>query len=448
MEPDNKPPTEIDLDCQLPKGRNPVPRLIVVAVVIVVLAGGSLIYGLISRAYASKEQHKVTQDLAAEPATSSRAAIEAHDGSSPALKSVSAAYGASTNPAQAPTNPFNPIPTQPAAGVYPGQQPYPYAYPPPPSTYEPTNPAYSTPQSSPLEQLRDEQQRKELQAEIDARNAPTTVAPHPPTSPTVNTPGAEPDLSQLAGLLNLPAGNPLGSQRLPTSAEPKTSETDLSGKQTFQKDDGEGDYLKAVRTDPISKFEIQQGSKIPASLDQKAVSDIPGELTATVRRDVMDSLTGKYVLIPIGSKLIGEYNSQIGYAQGRLEVVWTRVIFPDTTYLDLGRMNAHAADGASGLKDITDNHLKRLIAGAVLSSVLSAGFQISQNRSGNSSVLAYPTTGQIAAASVGQQASQLGQELTQRNLRVQPTLKIRAGDEFFVFVKRDLIFQQPYQRRF
>jgi type IV secretion system protein TrbI len=150
-------------------------------------------------------------------------------------------------------------------------------------------------------------------------------------------------------------------------------------------------------------------------------------------------------MIPAGSRLVGEYNSSVGYGQSRVQVIWAAIYFPDGSHIDLDRMPSHAADGSSGLKDQVDNHLKRLVGGVVLSSMLAAGLQISQNRT-NGSVLAYPSTGQVTASAVGTQASELGQQMTNRNLNVQPTLKIRPGEIFAVSVTRDMLFSGPYER--
>jgi len=224
------------------------------------------------------------------------------------------------------------------------------------------------------------------------------------------------------------------------------SQNDQSGKRQFTNgDDGVGDdYLKTTRTPPLSPWVVQRGTVIPAALPNKLVSDLPGDLIAEVVRDVYDSPSQKYVEIPAGSRLVGEYNSSVSYGQNRVQIVWTAVYFPDGSFIDLGRMPSHSADGATGLKDQTDNHWKRVIAGVALSSILSAGLQVSQNRT-NGSVLTYPSTGQVIASGVGSQASQLGEQLTNRNLNIQPTLKIRPGEIFAVSVKKDIIFPGPYE---
>ena len=89
------------------------------------------------------------------------------------------------------------------------------------------------------------------------------------------------------------------------------------------------DYLKSTRTPPLSRFEIQAGWEIPAALEQGLNSDLPGELKALVMSNVYDTATGQYLLIPQGARLVGSYNSRVGYGQSGVQVAWQRVIFPD-----------------------------------------------------------------------------------------------------------------------
>lgn len=203
------------------------------------------------------------------------------------------------------------------------------------------------------------------------------------------------------------------------------------------------DYLSSTRTKPFSKYEIKAGWEIPAVLEQDINSDLPGELKALVRSNVYDTATGKYLLIPQGSRLVGTYDSAIGFGQKRLEVVWNRIIFPDASWVDLGGMLGQDAHGSAGLSHDVDNHYKRLVGFAVLTSVFSAGFQLSQAQ--RTSVLQTPTAGQIAASAAGQEISQVGSEITRRNLNVQPTIKAPIGYKFNVRVNRDILFDGPYE---
>ena len=202
------------------------------------------------------------------------------------------------------------------------------------------------------------------------------------------------------------------------------------------------DYLKSTRTAPLSRYEIKAGWEIPAVLEQALNSDLPGELKALVSSNVYDTASGRYLLIPQGSRLVGVYNSRIGYGQDGVQVIWDRVIYPDGSSLDLSGMIGQDAHGFSGFRDKVDRHYTRLIGFAVLTSLFAAASEISQNQ--NRSLLTYPSPAQVAGSAVGQQASDLGAQITRRNLNVQPTIKVAVGYRFNVRVNRDILFDAPY----
>jgi type IV secretion system protein VirB10 len=206
------------------------------------------------------------------------------------------------------------------------------------------------------------------------------------------------------------------------------------------------DYLKSTRTAPISPYEIKAGWEIPAVMEQALNSDLPGEVKALVMSNVYDTATGRYILIPQGARLVGEYNSQLGYGQDGLQVVWNRVIYPDGSSLDLNGMLGQDAHGLSGFRDKVDRHYKRLLGFAVLTSLFAAASQVSQNQ--NRSVLTYPSPGEVAGSAIGQQMSDLGAQITRKNLNVQPTIKIPVGYRFNVRVSRDVLFDAPYKPMF
>jgi len=202
-------------------------------------------------------------------------------------------------------------------------------------------------------------------------------------------------------------------------------------------------YLKSTRTDALSRYEIKAGWDIPATLEQAIDSDLPGDVKALVRSNVYDTATGRYLLIPQGARLLGTYNSVISYGQARVQVVWTRIIFPDGSSINLDGMSGHDNQGRAGFKDQVNNHYARLVGFAVLTSAFAAGLELSQRQ--NSSLLTTPTAGQTASAAVGQQLTELGAEVTRRNLNIQPTIKIRVGYKFTVRVNRDMLFGAPYE---
>jgi type IV secretion system protein VirB10 len=203
------------------------------------------------------------------------------------------------------------------------------------------------------------------------------------------------------------------------------------------------DYLASTRTAPISRYEIKAGWEIPAVLEQSLNSDLPGELKALVTSNVYDTATGMYLLIPQGSRLVGHYDSRISFGQDGVQVVWSRIIYPDASSIDLDGMLGLDSHGNAGLRDKVDHHYARLVGFSALTSLFTAAYAISQQR--NQSVLVNPSAGQIASGAVGQELSQTGAQMTRRNLNVQPTIKVPAGYKFTVRVNRDILFEAPYE---
>jgi type IV secretion system protein TrbI len=466
---DSTPSEGIDLVDPVPQGRSAISSrlrysLWAFGIAMGLIIVGGMMFRLIKKG--ADDKAKQTAQYASEPATSNRQTVEKRQANSETATSPS-------NPKQQP----EPV----AAANDPGA-----ATSHPELEHAPDNQVVQStppsPQATMQEQAQRDAERQAYQEEIAARKAPTSYqayialtsagAPGAPqglspasSAPDYMPPGLPPPPA--TGLESTKQGSPndlaalgkkLGLVRTSTSEPGNYSAQNAQGEKSdflsgTDAPNPTDDYLKATRVDPLSEFEIQQGSVIPAVMPLGVNSDTPGQVTAETRVDVNDALCGVtrkdgsvhcYVLIPHGSKLVGEYNSNVSYGQNRMQVVWTRVIFPDSSSLDLGRMSGHSADGSAGLKDEVDDHWKSKIAGIALTSVLSAGLAVSQNRS-NNSVLQYPSTGQVIGASVGQSASQLGQELTQRNFNRQPTLVIRPGQKFLVYVKKDIIFPSPYE---
>lgn len=194
---------------------------------------------------------------------------------------------------------------------------------------------------------------------------------------------------------------------------------------------------------PLSTFQINAGTIIPANLVTPINSDLPGHIIAKVRRNVYDTATGNYLLIPQGSTLIGMYDSQVTYGQSRVLIVWSRLIFPDSSSFDLQRMPGADLVGVAGLSDQVDNHYFRIFSSALMFSLFGAAGQLSQPQSSNSQL----TSQQIIYGTIGQQMGQTATQLVAKNMNIQPTLKIRPGVDFNVFLTRDMVLQAPYSFR-
>jgi len=283
----------------------------------------------------------------------------------------------------------------------------------------------------------DKRLQLEYQREQEAIAAPTRVALAGGVqgAPVSSQPSV--DLTQIQSLLQGLLGTSAGSAQT-FAAKPANpgNQNNTILAELQQK-------LVSTRTSPGGRYEIKAGWNIPAILEQDINSDLPGEIRALVRENVYDTATGRYLLIPQGARLLGTYNSQVAYGQEVVQVVWSRIIFPDASSIDLNGMVGQDASGASGFRDDVDHHYKRLVGMGLLTSAFSAALQMSQSHRG--STLEYPGVGETAGSAVGQQMSQLGIDVTRRNLDVQPTIKVRAGYRFNVRVNRDLVLDRPYQ---
>lgn len=203
----------------------------------------------------------------------------------------------------------------------------------------------------------------------------------------------------------------------------------------LQRDPAKDVYLNAKREAPRSRTEIKAGSVIPAVMIGGINSDLPGQIVGQVSRNVYDTASGRYLLIPAGAKVVGVYDSRVTNGQSRVLVAWERIIFPDGSSISIGGMPGTDQAGYSGFRDKVDRHTLRIFRDALFLSVISAGAQLSQPQNSNGDLNA----SQIATAALGQQFSQVGAEMIRRNMNIQPTLKIRPGYQFNVMITKDVI---------
>lgn len=194
---------------------------------------------------------------------------------------------------------------------------------------------------------------------------------------------------------------------------------------------------------PASPYQVMAGTVIAGALVTGIKSDLPGDVIATVTEPIYDTATGKFLLIPQGSRILGKYNSQVSYGQSRVQVVWNRIILPDTSSLTLDNLIGTDPAGYAGLEDDVDWHWDRIFAGAVLTTLLGVGAELAapENRQDGDRVI-------IAGRdSLQDTVNQVGQEVTRRNLNIQPTLTSRPGLPVRIIVNRDLVLR-PYQPLF
>ena len=201
-------------------------------------------------------------------------------------------------------------------------------------------------------------------------------------------------------------------------------------------------YASGRLQTPASPFQVMAGTIIPAAMVTGLNSDLPGQAIATVTEPVYDTVTGKSLLIPQGSRLLGTYDAQVSYGQSRVLLVWTRLIMPDGSSIVLDRLSGADTRGFAGLEDETDNHWGKLLAGAALSTLLGVGAELGSQNSGLGGT-GQQTVVVATSRSAEESVNQVGQQVTRRNLNVQPTLTVRPGFPVRVIVNKDLVLR-PY----
>ena len=189
-------------------------------------------------------------------------------------------------------------------------------------------------------------------------------------------------------------------------------------------------------------FVIKQGSVIPAVLLTGINSDLPGQVSAQVTNDVLDSPFGNSILIPKGSKLIGQYGSGPGFGQTRIMMGFNRLIFPDGKSLNLEAMPGTGSDGYSGFKADVNNHWLKLISYSVFLGGITTAITLSTDA-------AYDSEGKITpqaalSQSMGEILGRTMSQVIERNLSLSPTLTVKPGFRFNVAVTKDIEFSGEY----
>lgn len=242
-----------------------------------------------------------------------------------------------------------------------------------------------------------------------------------------------------------------------------------------------------VKVGMQSKYTLMEGEIIDGIMISGINSDLPGLITAHVSKNVYDSVTGKILLIPAGTELVGRYSSQVTYGQNKVAQGWTRMKYPDGSSVNLGNMAGSDQMGYSGLHDQVDNHYLQLFGGIALVSFFQAIPAIinptessssqstkmvttteqvvaGEDENGNPIIVTLEKTEPVTTTSSSSSGgstddfqgqfqesysdlmSDAGVELFKKQLNVQPTLKIRNGEKFKIIVNRDMVLP-PFVRK-
>jgi type IV secretion system protein VirB10 len=199
----------------------------------------------------------------------------------------------------------------------------------------------------------------------------------------------------------------------------------------------------AKPADPeLLPYTIFAGTIIPAALQTGINTDLPGDVLATVTENVYDSVSGKNLLIPQGSKLLAKYSSAISFGQNRVQVAWQRLIRPDGVSLQMGNMNGVDPQGASGYAGSVDEHWWDYAKGIglmLLFSVIDGQIQYSMKEANTQG--ATDVANSLTAA-----LDQVGSQYTSNVMNIQPTITVKQGSKVQVFVNADLIMPPANQK--
>ena len=195
-------------------------------------------------------------------------------------------------------------------------------------------------------------------------------------------------------------------------------------------------YQTNFLVEQLSEFELKTGDFIPATLQTGINSDLPSKIiVAVVSENVRDTITGKHILIPQGTRVIGTYDSSVTFGQERLLVIWQRLIFPNGKSIGLDNMQGVDLSGKAGITGEIDNHFGTLLKGVVLSSIMGSAGAIVTDRKND--------WRGAAAEGAGEQIVTIGDRFADRALSRQPTINIEPGTRLNIMVHSDLILE-PY----
>ena len=194
---------------------------------------------------------------------------------------------------------------------------------------------------------------------------------------------------------------------------------------------------------------IAQGRLIQATLESVINTELPAPIRAIVSRDTFGE-AGTQPLIPKGSRLIGQYTTDLAGGQSRVFVVWTRVIRPDGVDVALGSPLVDQI-GQAGVGGQVDNKFQQIFSRSIMASIISIGFAIgveavNPGDSGSSSTTStFGTTqsGDAASTATINALNRLGsttESFLQRFINTRPTILVDQGTPVNVFVNRDIVF--------
>lgn len=186
-------------------------------------------------------------------------------------------------------------------------------------------------------------------------------------------------------------------------------------------------------------YAVLAGTIIPGVLINGMNSDLPGTILGQVSKDVYDTVTGEYLLIPKGTKIIGIYDTDTAFAQTRGAVIWQRLVLPNGDSMVLPNFAGSDKEGYAGFKDKKRSHYARVVWSSLLGAAAIGGLAAAADDNSDKN-----TFRENAAQEMESNISNVVNRIVDRNLNIAPTIIIRPGYKFNIIVDKDLILR-PYE---
>ena len=289
-------------------------------------------------------------------------------------------------------------------------------------------------QLTPLEQYQSQLELDRLRREETARNSGVAFAGGGAAVGAATAATSDAGSSLQEKLLDL-AQRPAGAVPVNASYKDEPDQNGQEAKNHFAERSRAASFDLPERVQALhSPYTLIAGAILPCVLTQGINSDLPGQIGCMISQNVYDSVTGHFLLVPQGTKAIGSYESRVAYGQSRVLVVWTRLERPDGSTLSLEGMPGTDLSGFAGLTGHVNNHYVRLLSGVVMGSLIGASAQIAMGANSQN-----PSFAALAAQGAGQNINEAGQQITRKNLNIQPTIEVPPGARLNIFATQDLI---------
>ena len=233
--------------------------------------------------------------------------------------------------------------------------------------------------------------------------------------------GLMPQLPLPAAAQTLPRTTPPASVSGPDQPEPSKSAPD------------NGVQKSAIASTHQGKeYVLFEGTILETLLINRLDGSFAGPVTCLLSNNVY-SRDRQHILIPAGSKIVGEASKVDTFGQARLAVAFHRLIMPDGYSVDLDRFKGLSQEGAAALRDKVNTHYARIFGASVAIGLLGGVAQL-----GTGSVLTSDSTDRIREG-FGVGMANGGEHILDRFLNILPTVTIREGSRVKIYLSNDVL---------